>query len=569
MTLHTKIDFQNLLRHLMQPLKPCYSPSGALLNLGQTSAHYPDRVAALEGFARPLWGLAPFWKGGGTVMEDFAGTYCAGLAAGTDPEHPDYWDAAGEVNQRYVEMAALAVGLLLTPEKLWEPLSEQEKGNVSRWLGKINSIDTDSYPDCNWWFFVVLTNLALRSLGQPFNQDMTEYAFERLETFYLGDGWYQDGMSGRKDYYVSFAIHFYSILYSVFASDSDPRRCLLFRERAEAFAQDYLYWFDDRGRAIPYGRSLTYRFAQAAFWSAYVYAGLTAVPLAVVKGLLASHLTDWASRPIFDRNGILTIGYGYPNLNMAETYNAPGSPYWAMKSFLVLALPDRHPFWSVVAAEMPGLDTVKHFPTAEMLIQRCGSHVTMYPSAVFHNDSFGHMTEKYGKFVYSTEFGFSVALGNGDIELAAPDSMLAFVYDGYIFTRRNAAIATIENKEIRSVWSPLTGIMVETHITLTEKGHIRRHIVTNELKDCIAYDCGFAVPAPAPDQYEAVTQAGRASARCGKAMCAVLSSLGEPYVIIPAPNTNLICSKTAIPSVRYDIPMGTAVLETEIQTEVS
>ncbi len=30
---------------------------------------------------------------------------------------------------------------------------------------------------------------------------------------------------------------------------------------------------------------------------------------------------------------------------MAELYNAPGSPYWSLKSYLVLALEDDHPFW--------------------------------------------------------------------------------------------------------------------------------------------------------------------------------------------------------------------------------
>lgn len=39
---------------------------------------------------------------------------------------------------------------------------------------------------------------------------------------------------------------------------------------------------------------------------------------------------------MFDRDGILTIGYCYPQMYMAERYNAPGSPYWGMKSFCCL-----------------------------------------------------------------------------------------------------------------------------------------------------------------------------------------------------------------------------------------
>lgn len=30
---------------------------------------------------------------------------------------------------------------------------------------------------------------------------------------------------------------------------------------------------------------------------------------------------------------------------MAEGYNAPGSPYWGLKTFLLLAVAETHPFW--------------------------------------------------------------------------------------------------------------------------------------------------------------------------------------------------------------------------------
>ena len=560
-------DFQALLEQILQPLKTHYSESGALLQVGKTSAHYPDRVAMLEGFARPLWGLVPFWKGGGCDTE-FEDIYVRGFVSGTDPHNPDYWDAAGEVNQRYVEMAAISLGLLLVPEILWEPLPTEAKTNLAAWLGKINTIDLKEYPDCNWWFFVILTNLALKSVKMPYRQDMTDAALQRTEAFYLGGGWYQDGMTRRKDYYISFAIHFYSLIYAVFMEKEDPVRCREFKERADKFAGDFLYWFDDRGRAVPYGRSLTYRFAQSAFWSAYVYAGLNAVPSGVVKGILSRHLQEWMSCPIFDDNGVLTIGYSYPNLNMAETYNAPGSPYWAMKAFLILALPDEHPFWQMKPEPMPVLDDIKYIPDAKMLIQRRKGHTVMYPSADFRNDSFGHMPEKYGKFAYSTEFGFSVATGNDNLELSAPDSMLAFMYDGYIFTRRNASCVTVEEKQTHSHWSPIAGISVETIIIPTEKGHIRRHTVRNDFTECTAYDCGFAVPAPAPDGYLWSVGDGKASVSCNGKMCSVISDKGRPHIITAAPNTNLIHTKTAIPCMEYRIPTGVTILETEVLDEI-
>ena len=40
---------------------------------------------------------------------------------------------------------------------------------------------------------------------------------------------------------------------------------------------------------------------------------------------------------------------------MCEDYNAPGSPYWALKTYLMLALPESHPFWQAEEQPLPSL----------------------------------------------------------------------------------------------------------------------------------------------------------------------------------------------------------------------
>ena len=49
------------------------------------------------------------------------------------------------------------------------------------------------------------------------------------------------------------------------------------------FAQDYLYYFDEEGEALPYGRSQTYRFAQGAFFAALIFAEVEALPWGQIK----------------------------------------------------------------------------------------------------------------------------------------------------------------------------------------------------------------------------------------------------------------------------------------------
>jgi hypothetical protein len=67
------------------------------------------------------------------------------------------------------------------------------------------------------------------------------------------------------------------------------------------------------GAAIPFGRSLTYRFAFAGFWSAAAFTELVLpAPLnnwGVVKGILLRHFRWWTDKhDMFNVDGTLTIG---------------------------------------------------------------------------------------------------------------------------------------------------------------------------------------------------------------------------------------------------------------------
>lgn len=352
MKLHTKSDFTALMHRFLDPLLPLYSEGGARLHLGDTGVTYPGRTIEMEAFSRPLWALAPFWTGGGRA-DDFLRIYRKGLASGTDPESPEYWGDPNDYDQLFVEMAALACAILETPESVWEPLTDAEKANLAKWLDTINHHDL---PGCNWLLFRVLVNLALDSVGMPCDMARAAADMAEVDKWYVADGWYSDGpadIKPQKDYYNPWAIQYYTVLYSVFAAKSDPARAALYRDRATKFGRQFARWFDENGAALPFGRSLTYRIGQSAFYSACIWAGLEPLPLPVMKGIIVRNLNWWLARPIFDRDGVLTIGYGYPQQYMAEQYNAPGSPYWGLKVFLLLALPDDHPFWSAEAPRCP------------------------------------------------------------------------------------------------------------------------------------------------------------------------------------------------------------------------
>lgn len=538
-------DMEELMLSLLNPLRQFYSRQKAFLKVGVTSAHFPDESAWIEGFSRPLWGLAPFWAGGGRNAE-FEEIYRSGIVAGTDPESEEYWGKCSDYDQRFVEMAAIGYAMLLAPEQIWEPLSEQEKEKAADWLNEINR---NRCWDCNWRFFQIIVNTALKKRRMPYSPEVLQESLDFIEECYIGGGWYCDGVEGQTDYYIPFAMEFYGLIYAIFMKEDDPERCEKYLKRAEQFGKDFVYWFSEDGSALPYGRSLTYRFAQSAFYAACVMAHIEPLPLPVMKGIIVRNLEYWMKRPAFDHAGILTIGYCYPNLQMSESYNSPQSPYWAMKTFAVLALDKNDLFWSCEAAPLPKLSKQKWLKKADMLIQRRkDGNVVALPGGNRHPHEHGHTEEKYGKFAYSTKYGFSIMRSDRNLAEAAPDSVLSFRVADHIFVRGQAENIQVYEDRVISDWSPIPGIRVHSEVIPTEAGHRRKHIVESEFA-CEAYDTGFAVP---------IGEAEGCSVH-------ILCGEGRIDTIKSDPNTNLICSKTLIPAAVYRIEAGKNVFETEIR----
>ncbi|KAJ0334499.1 hypothetical protein COL5a_000557 [Colletotrichum fioriniae] len=128
---------QELLRALLDPLEPFFSPQKARVKVpGATAVRFDQAASEVEGILRPIWGLAALLAGGG----EYRGTewWIQGIKAGTDPENPEYWGFPRDNDQRMVEMCPFGFTLAVAPT-IWESLSEKERVNVENWLG--NSIN--------------------------------------------------------------------------------------------------------------------------------------------------------------------------------------------------------------------------------------------------------------------------------------------------------------------------------------------------------------------------------------------------------------------------------------------
>ncbi|WP_339278672.1 DUF2264 domain-containing protein [Paenibacillus sp. FSL W8-1187] len=555
--LRTRAELQEAVRQLIAPLRPHYSEGGARLRLGATGASYAPEVSQLEGFSRVLWGVAPLLAGqrGSELAaddRDWAERCVRGFRSGTDPAHPDYWGDFADYDQKMVETAAFGFALALAPEQLWEPLSEADKERVAAWL---SSLSGHPVWDCNWLFFPVIVNLALRKLGLPWDEALVERNLDRIDAFYLGEGWYADGVGAHADYYVPFAFHYYGLFYSVLMGQEDPERSAKYRERAAAFALDFVHWFDADGAALPYGRSLSYRFSQAAFWGALAYAGVEALPWGVMKGLLLRHLRWWLRQPIFGPDGVLTIGYAYPNLVMAENYNAPGSPYWALKSFLPLALPQDHPFWSAEELALPALEAIRPQRPARLVLSRAagGRHVAAFNAGHPGTNEHTHASAKYEKFVYSTVFGFSVPRAEWGLAQGAFDSMLALSErDNLYRVRRRNEESQVDGEFLYARWQPWHDVEIRTWLVAGLPWHMRIHRIESA-RPLDAAEGGFALRRDLADpQAEQGPGLAAASGAGGAVAIEALLAGGERSgeLLQAQANTNVLHPRTFIPMLR-------------------
>ncbi|KAI0389899.1 hypothetical protein F5Y17DRAFT_96749 [Xylariaceae sp. FL0594] len=495
---------QELLRALLDPLEPFFSPAKARVRCpGATAVRFDQTASEVEGICRPLWGLACLLAGGG----EYHGTewWIDGIKSGTDPESPEFWGYPRDNDQRMVEMCPLGYALAVAPV-IWQSLDERERTNVESWLG--NSINEKNMPNTNWLWFRVFANLGLKKNGGKFSQQRLDSDIEHLDTFYRGDGWSNDGPEGihQMDYYSSsFAIHFLQLLYAKLADEEEPERAAEFKKRAQIAALDLVHYYDEEGRAIPFGRSVGYRFAMVSFWGALAYAGVELPkPLTwgMVKGIVLRHLRWWQTQPdIWSSSGTLTIGYSYPNMYMAENYNSPGSPYWACLAFICLAVPADHPFWTS-EEEYHGevIPKIKELRHPGHIMSYLGGHCMLLSSGQACSYPMKGTHAKYGAFAYSSAYGYSVPPGVFTLEQYALASQLGLSDDGgeYWKTRRLSQYAAIEHRPsdsatagqetkstpvLVSIWKPFSDVTVRTTLVppteATPNWHIRAHRIEN------------------------------------------------------------------------------------------
>lgn len=314
--------------------------------------------APLEAFGRSLAGIAPWLELGpddspeGKLRAKYIQFAVKSLVNATDPHSPDYLNF-NQGSQPLVDTAFLALGLLRAPNQLWGALDPEQRSNV---VAALKASRVIKPGESNWVLFSAIVEAALWHFTGECDRKRIEYAVQRHEQWYVGDGTYGDGAQFHWDYYNSYVIQpMLLAVGQVCVEKKDPLGDLypqiLARARRYAVVQERM--ISPEGTFPVIGRSSAYRFG--AFQLLSDVALLHKLPPGLEPGAVRSGLAAVIRRMIeapdtFDAQGWLQVGAVGHQPSIREGYISVGSLYLCLCGLVDLGLPADDPFWTAPAA---------------------------------------------------------------------------------------------------------------------------------------------------------------------------------------------------------------------------
>ena len=341
----------NLAEGTLRKNMPIESPSG-------NPAGY-DEITHLEAVGRTLAGVAP-WLAlpdddteEGKLRKQMREEVLRGLKNAVDPASPDMLNFTKQA-QPIVDAAYVVHAFLRAPKALWEPLDDVTK---KRFLDSFKALRDRTGAYNNWLLFTGLTEAFLLQQGEKADQFRLRVSKNKIQEWYVGDGWYSDGSKFSMDYYNSYVLNpmMVAMLETLvplrWASQKEYEQALNRMIRHAEFCERII---GPDGTYPAFGRSVTYR--TAAFQSLADAALRHKLPEGIKPAqvrcaLTAVHRNMYDGNQNFDADGWLVLGFNGHQPNIADGYTSTGSLYMATLSFLPLGLPADDPFWTDASAD--------------------------------------------------------------------------------------------------------------------------------------------------------------------------------------------------------------------------
>ena len=394
------------------------------------------------------------------------------LLSGTDKSSASYWGDAINCNQRLVEMAAVGLNLYLSRDKLWNKLSEGEKSQIAAWLQ--TAIGKKSY-DVNWVLFNLFINLFLRELGCDHSAAEIDRYLDRMDYWYSGNGWYRDGVHDNYDYYNSWTIQPYLLLWAWVDGARRPELRDRFIARTSEYLSTYKYLFAANGAYPCWGRSMIYRFAAVSVFPVAQLLGIESVSPGQARRICSGNIKYFLEKGALSDKNHLQLGHLGEYLPIVEDYSGPGSPYWAAKAFWSFLLPAEHPFWT--AKEEPNEVEKGDFsiavPAAGLLVRgrKSSGLVELYNQRSRHN-----VKKKYSNFCYTSHHGYEITVRDGSYCYDSSFCLTSVDGGEYIQRTRPNHLRTVPNFSASFMTLPDDDtVRVYSNVVLKDNFSIRIH----------------------------------------------------------------------------------------------
>lgn len=328
------------------------------LELSPTWDGRDKRVAYMETFGRLMAGISP-WLAlpdddteEGKMRKQLREWALASYRNAVDPESLDFLLWETNSTQRLVDAAYLAESFLRAPDVTWKLLDEVTR---KRYVERFQRLKIVRPAYNNWLLFRGLIEAFLMSIGEDADQYVLTVAANKINEWYLSDGWYSDGPEFALDYYNAYVIHpMYIEMLEVLNKHKfwTPISTELAIKRMQRFNVFMERLISPEGTYPAFGRSVVYR--MGAFQTLAMAAWKYGLPKGLTNGQVRSALTAVMKNMFkvegnFNEGGFLQLGFAGHQPELSNYYTNNGSLYMTSLVFMPLGLSADHPFWTDAA----------------------------------------------------------------------------------------------------------------------------------------------------------------------------------------------------------------------------
>lgn len=507
--------WQERAEKLLAPLLPLMEPGKASMNIAGQASDHDLNADRLESVARPFL-LFVHWRyslnfNREACDEDLAlemeEWFKSALLEGTNPDSNEFWGYSSNFHQHSVEMGLLVIGLEVSRDWLWETISDGEREQILAWLE--SDIGNGHHWNNHMFFGIFVMEFLLKEgRGFPSYRSVIDRWFGELESMYLGDGWFMDGMNQSVDFYNAYAWHYYSLWWIKLYGEHDPERGERWKKLTGLFMKDYPMFFSANGEQPAFGRSITYRFnATAPFAMAHLM-GASSLDPGLAREVCERNMNFFFSKPIFQEQGCLSLGWHDQFEDMVETYSCGGSPYWAAKAFAPLLLSVDDSFWTAASTLLPAEreDRSLVFPAPGLITRSVSGEIEIINAGsqiASTNTRYGPY--KWGNLSYRSGIGFLITRDplkyplDAGLTAANPDESI-------IVGRHYTAPVTVEPDHMSCLYSlghklEQSQVSVETHMWWNGGWQLIVHRFISKQQTTLRHG-SYALPSAATDTFE-------------------------------------------------------------------